>query len=306
MPRDPLEQLRRELDAVRETLRGIRAGGAGALLIDTGSGSGGELFAFSGAARAMEVLRLELDAARETLRIIRAGGFDALVIDAGGGSEVFALGGAGPAYRLLVGVLAEGSVGYFRAVALDFDGTLADGQVAPATLAALTGARARGIRVILVTGRIMSELRAVFPEVDEHTDAVVAENGAVLVTHGGVRLLADPIGGAVSAALSGRGVAHRRGRVIVAGAAADEPAALEVVRELGLDCRLVRNRGELMILPAGVTKGPACARRSAIWACRRTTRSASATARTTTACWMPARSEWPSPTRSTPSARTPT
>ncbi len=47
--------------------------------------------------------------------------------------------------------------------------------------------------MILVTGRIMSELRAVFPEVDEHVDAVVAENGAVLVTHGGVRLLADPV-----------------------------------------------------------------------------------------------------------------
>jgi len=255
MPRDPLEELRRELDAARETLRIIRAGGFDALLIDTGSGSGEELFALSGAARAMEVLRRELDAARETLRIIRAGGFDALVIDAGGGSEVFALGGAGPAYRLLAGGLAEGSVGYFRAVALDFDGTLADGVVAPPTLAALTGARARGIRVILVTGRIMSELRAVFPEVDDHVAAPVAENGAVLVTHGGVRLLADPIGGAVSAALSGRGVAHRRGRVIVAGAAADEPAVLAVVRELGLECRLVPNRGELMVLPAGVTKG---------------------------------------------------
>ncbi len=59
----------------------------------------------------------------------------------------------------------------------------------------------------------------------------------------------------MSAALSSRGIAHRRGRVIVAGAAADEPAALEVVRELGLDSRLVPNRGELMILPAGVTKG---------------------------------------------------
>ena len=144
---------------------------------------------------------------------------------------MFALGGAAPADRLLVESIADRGVGYFRAVALDFDGTLADGQVTPATLAALTEARARGIRVILVTGRIMSELRAVFPEVDKHVDAVVAENGAVLVTHGGVRLLADPIGGAVSAALSGRGVAHRRGRVIVAGAAADEPAALEVVRE---------------------------------------------------------------------------
>ena len=28
-----------------------------------------------------------------------------------------------------------------------------------------------------------------------------------------------------------------------------------MVRELGLDCQLIRNRGELMILPAGVTKG---------------------------------------------------
>ncbi len=59
----------------------------------------------------------------------------------------------------------------------------------------------------------------------------------------------------MSAALSARGVAHRSGQVLVACAAADEPAALEVIRELGLDCQLVRNRGELMILPAGVTKG---------------------------------------------------
>ena len=144
MPRDPLEELRRELDAARETLRGIRAGGADALLIDTGSGSGEELFARSGAARAMEVLRRELDAARETLRAIRTGGFDALVIDAGGGSEVFALGGAGRRTGCWSRASRTGTVGYFRAVAVDFDGTLADGQVAPATLAALTGARAQG------------------------------------------------------------------------------------------------------------------------------------------------------------------
>ena len=58
--------------------------------------------------------------------------------------------------------MAEGALRYFRAVALDYDGTLAEGQVAPDTLAALAEARARGIRVILVTGRIMHELRAVF------------------------------------------------------------------------------------------------------------------------------------------------
>jgi len=144
---------------------------------------------------------------------------------------------------------------YFRAVAIDYDGTLADGQVKPDTLAALAEARARQIRVVVVTGRIMSELQAVFPDAWDHVDAIVAENGAVLATRAGVRLLAAPIGCPVSAGLHARGVAHRRGQVLVACAAADEPAASEVIRELGLDCRLVRNRGELMILPAGVTKG---------------------------------------------------
>jgi hypothetical protein len=251
MPGNPQEELRLELGEARKALHAVRADGLDAFVIDAGRGE--ELL--RGAARVMKELRLELGEARETLDTIRAGGFDALVIDAGRGEEVFALGGTGRPDRLLVGARADGGAGYFRTVALDFDGTLAEGQVAPATLAALTEARARGVRVILVTGRIMSELRAVFPEVDDHIDAVVAENGALLVTHGGVRLLAAPIGRAVSAALTGRGVAHRSGQVLIAGAAADEPAVLEVVRELGLDCRLVRNRGELMVLPAGVTKG---------------------------------------------------
>ena len=144
---------------------------------------------------------------------------------------------------------------YFRVVAIDYDGTLADGRVKPDTLAALAEARARQIRVIVVTGRILSELQAVFPDAWDHVDAIVAENGAVLATRAGVRLLAAPVGRAVSAGLAARGVAHRSGQVLVACAAADEPAASEVIRELGLDCRLVRNRGELMILPAGVTKG---------------------------------------------------
>jgi hydroxymethylpyrimidine pyrophosphatase-like HAD family hydrolase len=61
--------------------------------------------------------------------------------------------------------VAEQAPAYFRVVAVDFDGTLADGQVAPGTLAALAEARARLVRVIVVTGRIMSELRAVFPQV---------------------------------------------------------------------------------------------------------------------------------------------
>ncbi len=199
-------------------------------------------------------LRRELEEAQETLRAIRSGSFDALVIDTGSGDELFALSRTERSHRL-VEIMAEGALGYFRAVAVDYDGTLADGAVAPDTVAALAEVRARGIRVILVTGRIVSELRAVFADVEDHVDALVAENGAVLVTSLGVRRLATPVDRAVSSALSARGVVHRSGQVLIACSAADESAALEVIRGLGQDCLLVRNRDELMILPAGVTKG---------------------------------------------------
>jgi hypothetical protein len=49
------------------------------------------------------------------------------------------------------------------------------------------------------------------------------------------------------------GSSHRCERLPGTLAALAEARA--VIRELGLDCQLVRNRGELMILPAGVTKG---------------------------------------------------
>jgi hydroxymethylpyrimidine pyrophosphatase-like HAD family hydrolase len=176
------------------------------------------------------------------------------VIDAGSGDELFTLSDTERPYRL-VEVMAEGALSYFRAVAVDYDGTLAEGPVARDTLAALGEARARGIRVIVITGRIMSEVRAVFAGLEDCVDAVVAENGAVFVSAVGVRVLAAPVDRAVSVALSASGVVHRSGQVLIALGAADEPAALEVIRGLGLDCQLVRNRGELMILPAGVTKG---------------------------------------------------
>lgn len=47
-------------------------------------------------------------------------------------------------------------------------------------LAALGKASARGIRVILVCRRTMSESRAVFPQVDDNVGVVVTENGALL------------------------------------------------------------------------------------------------------------------------------
>jgi hydroxymethylpyrimidine pyrophosphatase-like HAD family hydrolase len=146
--------------------------------------------------------------------------------------------------------------GFFRAVAVDFDGTLTgSGYPGPGVLAALDQVQAGGLRVVIVTGRILAELEAVFPDAGEHADLIVAENGGVLARGGQRRCLAAPVPAGLAAALSRRGVACRRGEVLLACNGADEHVVLEEVRRLGLECQLIRNRAELMVLPAGVSKG---------------------------------------------------
>src|SRR4051812_43499886 len=67
-----------------------------------------------------------------------------------------------------------------RALATDYDGTIAThGTVDEATLHALRRFRESGRLLIMVTGRRMEDLRAVFPQVNGF-DLVVAENGALL------------------------------------------------------------------------------------------------------------------------------
>ena len=68
----------------------------------------------------------------------------------------------------------------YIAFATDYDGTLAtDGHVAEPTLAALEGLKASGRKILLVTGRHLGDLQAVFPQTNLF-DRIVAENGAVL------------------------------------------------------------------------------------------------------------------------------
>lgn len=144
---------------------------------------------------------------------------------------------------------------FFRAVALDLDGTLTDGdQLTDSAMAVVKAGRAER-RMILVTGRIFDELEASFPGLWHEFDAVVTENGAVLHTGTGARPLASPVDPAVRQALADRGVSARAGQVLLALAAEDSVAAVEVIAGLGLDCQVARNRGAAMILPAGVTKG---------------------------------------------------
>lgn len=144
---------------------------------------------------------------------------------------------------------------YFRAVALDLDGTLTTGDdVIPAVVTAIREAR-QNLTMILVTGRILRDLDVAYPGLRSEFDAVVTENGAVLSSRYGTRSLASPVETAVCKALADRGVFTRAGEVVLAIAGDDAQAATGVISELGLDCHVVRNRAAAMILPAGVTKG---------------------------------------------------
>ncbi len=144
---------------------------------------------------------------------------------------------------------------YFHAIAVDFDGTLADaGAVSVDVLDSLRQVRDAGICVVLVTGRILEELRLVRPDIDGEVDAIVAENGGVVSKGARTRTTAHPIDRRLAEALSRAGIVCRAGEVLLACSGADEPTVLSEIRRLGLDCQLVRNRGELMVLPAGVSK----------------------------------------------------
>jgi hydroxymethylpyrimidine pyrophosphatase-like HAD family hydrolase len=147
-------------------------------------------------------------------------------------------------------------VKYFHAIAIDYDGTLAEGpRPDEETLAAVREIRESGRRVILVTGRILDELGHDFPDFAEHFDAIVGENGAVVRMGERTRRLGNPIPVSLDEALLRRGVPFRRGQVLLACDGEHDVTVLEELRRLGLDSQIVRNRAALMVLPSGITKG---------------------------------------------------
>ena len=145
----------------------------------------------------------------------------------------------------------------FRAFATDYDGTLAeDGAVSEATLAALMRFKARGGALILVTGRILPELKDVFPRLDVF-DLVVAENGALLYSpaSGELRALAEPPPAVFVERLKEKGVGPIQcGHCIVATWTPHETTTLETIKEMGLELSIIFNKGAVMILPTAVNK----------------------------------------------------
>jgi hypothetical protein len=146
---------------------------------------------------------------------------------------------------------------YFLAIAADYDGTTAeDGVVHAGTLAALQRFKETGRRLMLVTGRELSDLESVCPDLPIF-DRVVAENGALIYDPASKeqRLIAPPPPPIFVERLIERGIQPLSvGRSIVATWQPNETAVLEVIRDLGLELQIIFNKGAVMVLPAGVNK----------------------------------------------------
>ena len=145
----------------------------------------------------------------------------------------------------------------FRALAVDYDDTLATaGTVDRTVLDALQRLKDSGLRLLLVTGRELDDLRRVFPALPIF-DRVVAENGGVLYQPdtGHQRTLSEAPSQRFLDLLRARNVVPLSvGRVIVATREPQEVHVLEAIRELGLELEIIFNKGAVMILPSGVNK----------------------------------------------------
>jgi hydroxymethylpyrimidine pyrophosphatase-like HAD family hydrolase len=142
-------------------------------------------------------------------------------------------------------------------LACDYDGTLAeDGHVSRETHAALARVRSSGRKVMLVTGRMLDDLRRVCPEADRTFDAVVAENGGVLYRppQREIKVLGGAPEPSLVEALRKRRVPFDVGSCMVATLAQFAEPCVAAIREAGVERSLVFNKGSLMLLPGGVTK----------------------------------------------------
>ena len=142
------------------------------------------------------------------------------------------------------------------ALALDYDGTIASGDALhPAVRAAIAEARTSGLTVLLVTGRILDELRRVAGDL-HFVDVVVAESGAVVYfphTNHSTRV-APPLSPSLTDELRRIGVRHQAGQCLLDASADDAPRILAAIRALEVPYVLLFNRSRVMTLPQGVSK----------------------------------------------------
>lgn len=144
-----------------------------------------------------------------------------------------------------------------KVLAFDYDGTLTmNGTVAVDTWAALGKAQAAGFILLLVTGRILDQLPDQVRESGVFS-AIVAENGAVVYFRAR-QAVALPFGRLppeLVGALAARGIPFERGLALLATWEPHDQTVEDAVRQAGGGAVVEYNKGAVMVLPPGATKG---------------------------------------------------
>jgi hydroxymethylpyrimidine pyrophosphatase-like HAD family hydrolase len=144
----------------------------------------------------------------------------------------------------------------FRAIACDYDSTLAhQGRVAPETVQVLRRARMAGRKLILITGRTLHDLRAVFSDISLF-DLIVVENGGLLFDPKAkleqALCAAPPL--VFITSLSQRKVPFSVGKRVVATHQPHQTMVQQVISDLNLELAVILNRESVMVLPRGIDK----------------------------------------------------
>lgn len=145
----------------------------------------------------------------------------------------------------------------YLALVTDYDGTLAvHGKTAEEAVWALERLRLSGRKAILITGRMLDDLRTACPYLHLF-DYVVAENGGVVHAPSTreTTVLGPPPSSAFIDRLRSLGVDPLDvGQVILATWTPHHTTVLQVVQEMGLELLIGFNRAAVMVLPVGVNK----------------------------------------------------
>ncbi len=148
---------------------------------------------------------------------------------------------------------------HFVALATDLDGTLTQdphGHVDPQTWEMLRRLKSTGFTIILVTGRTLETFAAGGP-FGELCEAIVAENGAI-VYFPRRDAVVFPFGRLPPELLQRLALIDaplERGMAIIATQMPYDETILELLREVGGGATVEYNRGAVMVLPLGATKG---------------------------------------------------
>jgi hypothetical protein len=145
----------------------------------------------------------------------------------------------------------------YTLLASDYDETLArNGLMSERAEAALQRWKADGRRLLLITGRSLDNLRRHVPQLSLF-DGVVSENGAVIYQAANQQqhLLGERPPHALVEAIREQGVDYLFiGKVIIGTLGSYEAQVQRAIDTLGIPWHIIRNKGNIMILPAQVNK----------------------------------------------------